>query len=82
MSGHVDGNVLAGPLSEVFAIDVTTAAVQCAGCGDVSPLAEAMVYLKPRAYIVRCHLCDSVMLTIIQGSTTRLDLTGLTSLTF
>ncbi|HEY4267943.1 MAG TPA: DUF6510 family protein [Galbitalea sp.] len=78
---HVDGNVLAGPLSEIFSADMTTAMGRCAGCGDVSPLAMAMVYLKPNAFVARCHLCDTMLLTLIQASdTNRLDLSGLAAL--
>ncbi len=39
---HVDGNALAGPLSEVFRDDVTMALGRCTSCGDVSVLAEAL----------------------------------------
>jgi hypothetical protein len=78
---HVDGNVLAGPLSEIFRADMTMASGTCASCGDSSPLAMAMVYLKPNTFIVRCHVCDSIVLTIIQSSReTRIDLSGLASL--
>lgn len=79
---HVDGNVLAGPLSEIFSSDMTTASGTCASCGDASPLATSMVYLKPKTFIVRCHVCDAVLLTITQTSTqTRLSLSGIASLT-
>jgi len=78
---HIDGNVLAGPLSEIFSADMTTAMGRCAGCGDVSPLAMAMVYVKPGAFVARCHLCDTMLLTLIQSSgTNRLDLAGLAGL--
>ena len=79
---HVDGNAIAGPLSEVFRVDMTMATGTCASCGDSSALATAMVYLKPKTFIVRCHVCDSVLLTIIQGRrSTRIDLGGIASLT-
>jgi hypothetical protein len=78
---HVDGNVLAGPLSEIFSADMTTAMGRCAGCGDVSPLAMAMVYVKPGAFIARCSQCDTMLLTLIQSSgENRLDLGGLAGL--
>ena len=79
---HVDGNVLAGPLSEIFTTDMTLARGTCASCGDASPLATSMVYLKPKTFIVRCHVCDAVLLTIIQSSSeTRIALSGMASLT-
>jgi hypothetical protein len=78
---HVDGNALAGPLSDIFSVDMTTASGTCASCGDSSPLATSMVYLKPKTYIVRCHVCDSILLTIVQSSReTRVDLSGMASL--
>ena len=78
---HLDGNVLAGPLSEVFNADMTAAVGRCAGCGDNSPLATAIVFLKPAAYVARCHVCDTMLLTLIQSSgTNRLDLSGLSGL--
>lgn len=79
---HVDGNALAGPLSEVFSVDMTMATGTCSACGDASPLATSMVYLKPKTYVVRCHVCDAVLLTIRQaGGATRIDLDGMASLT-
>jgi Family of unknown function (DUF6510) len=79
---HVDGNVLAGPLSEIFTADMTMATGTCASCGDASPLATSIVYLKPKTFIVRCHVCDAVLITIIQSSSeTRIALSGMTNLT-
>jgi Family of unknown function (DUF6510) len=79
---HVDGNALAGPLSEIFRADMTMATGTCASCGDASPLATSMVYLKPKTYIVRCHVCEAILLTIRQSaSATRVDLSGIASLT-
>lgn len=78
MPAHVDGNAIAGPLSEVFSQDMTAAEVTCASCGDVSPFATAMVYLKPHAFIVRCHRCDAVLATLLQsGEANSLDLDGI-----
>src|SRR4029450_2804781 len=32
---YTDGNALAGPLGEIFAVDITVARGRCAGCGRV-----------------------------------------------
>ena len=40
---HVDGNVLAGPLGELFRFDLTTTSGECRHCHDVSVLARAIV---------------------------------------
>ncbi|MCU1514777.1 MAG: hypothetical protein JWO10_1867 [Microbacteriaceae bacterium] len=74
---HVDGNALAGPLSEVFDFDVTSASARCASCGDTTELARAMVYEKPHSFIVRCSHCDAVLMVILQKTdATELDLRG------
>jgi Family of unknown function (DUF6510) len=39
-----DGNGLAGPLQEVFRVNVTTAVGRCMGCGRTGPMAEVRVF--------------------------------------
>lgn len=36
---YVDGNMLDGPLGEVFAVDLSTATARCANCGTPGPVA-------------------------------------------
>jgi hypothetical protein len=77
MIGHVDGNALAGPLSEVFDVDVTTTSVRCTACEDVSVLAKAMVFEKPHSFIVRCSRCDAVLMVVLQkADATEIDFSG------
>jgi len=64
---HLDGNALAGPLAELFAFDPTTASARCLGCGTVSMLATAMVYMDAMGTVVRCASCDSVLAKIVEG---------------
>jgi hypothetical protein len=66
MTEHVDGNSLAGPLSELFAIDLTTASARCLSCGDVSELARAIVYPDPTGHVVRCSQCEDVLMVVVQ----------------
>lgn len=74
---HLDGNVLAGPLSELFHADMTTASGRCAGCGDESALARAMVYESGHDFVVRCVECDTVLLTVVHTpGDVRLELRG------
>jgi hypothetical protein len=63
---HLDGNVLAGALSEVFDGDMTSATGRCRGCGDEAAIARAMVYSDARGYVVRCNSCGDVLMTIAQ----------------
>jgi hypothetical protein len=64
-SPHLDGNVLAGPLAEVFAFDITEALARCAGCQTVAMIATAMVYVDEMGYVVRCASCDTVLATVV-----------------
>lgn len=64
---HLDGNVLAGPLAELFAFDATMASTRCGGCGAVSVLATAMVYMDAMGSVARCADCDTVLLTVVEG---------------
>ena len=62
---HLDGNAAAGPLSEVFAADITTAIVTCAGCGASGPVATVHVY-ESAGTVLRCPGCDSVLLRLVR----------------
>jgi hypothetical protein len=78
---HLDGNVLAGPLAELFSIDVTTASARCVGCGEVAMLAAAMVYRDAMGYVARCADCDSVLATVVEGpDSTWISLLGVSAL--
>ncbi len=73
----VDGNMLAGALGEIFAIDLTAAVGRCAGCGRVGPIAEARVY-QAAGLVARCPRCASVLLRVVRApDRVYLDLHGL-----
>ena len=46
---YLDGNAAAGELSEIFAMDITTAAGQCANCDATNRFVEAHVYWEALA---------------------------------
>ena len=78
---HLDGNVLAGPLAEVFREDMTTAIGECATCHDRSVLAVAIVYDIGPGWTVRCHACEGEIMTLVRTPRgLRIDLRGLASL--
>lgn len=79
MSGdYLDGNVLAGPLSDVFEHDITTMSGQCAHCGDIAVLARAMVYGSPMGFVIRCSNCREVLAVLVdRPPRRRLALQGL-----
>lgn len=61
----LDGNAVAGLLSELFAIDITAACVTCAGCGTVSVVGEVSVYGGAMGAIFRCTQCDTAMMRLV-----------------
>ncbi|WP_084701437.1 DUF6510 family protein [Streptacidiphilus anmyonensis] len=59
-----DGNALAGPLSEVFAVDVTAAQRLCPGCGTDSAVGALHVYRMATAAVARCPVCGEIAFRI------------------
>lgn len=80
-TGYVDGNALAGPLSEVFAVDVTAATTRCANCGCTGPLARLRVYTHAPGLVARCQQCGMVVLRMTRTrDSVWLDMRGTVSL--
>jgi hypothetical protein len=76
-----DGNALAGPLGEVFAVDITAAVTTCAGCGRRGAVAELHVYGSELGMVARCAGCESVVLRYARTPAgSWLDLRGAVSL--
>jgi ribosomal protein S27E len=81
MSAHLDGNVLGGELGELFAVDITAAAGQCASCGATGIIAQTVVYADAPGLIARCPACGEVMLRLVRGGGRAwLDLRGIACL--
>jgi hypothetical protein len=73
-----DGNALAGPLHDVFRVEVTTAVGRCVACGSTAAMAEARVFDHAPGLIARCPACDEVLLRLVRGpGRAWLDLRGL-----
>ncbi|HEY2042485.1 MAG TPA: DUF6510 family protein [Jatrophihabitans sp.] len=78
---YEDGNALAGPLREIFAVDVTAAIGQCVNCGLAGPVAQLRVYARAPGMVARCPACDAVVMRLVRGPHSAwLDLTGTVSL--
>jgi hypothetical protein len=74
----VDGNDIAGPARELFAVDLTAARGQCANCGREEMVAQAHVYNRAPGLVVRCAGCESVLMRLVRGPDRAwLDLRGL-----
>ncbi len=65
MPTYLDGNVLAGPLSERYGSDPTSQVGRCASCGQQGSLAESRVYVGA-GLVARCANCDAVLLTVVE----------------
>jgi hypothetical protein len=74
---YEDGNALAGPLAELFAVDVTVAEAQCAGCGATGSVAALRVYSRAPGYVARCPSCSEVVMRLVRSTDAAwLDLRG------
>ncbi|HEV3287519.1 MAG TPA: DUF6510 family protein [Streptosporangiaceae bacterium] len=81
MSDHLDGNMLAGALGELFTVDITAAVGRCASCGTSSAVAQAHVYPDAPGLVARCPSCGEVVLRLVRGPDRAwLDLRGISCL--
>ncbi|MFE1437468.1 DUF6510 family protein [Streptomyces sp. NPDC058739] len=62
---HLDGNTLAGPLGEVFALDPTTAWRRCPVCRLPSTVAQLHVYGPEPGLTARCPGCADIALRVV-----------------
>ncbi|MET8963266.1 DUF6510 family protein [Streptomyces sp. NPDC004074] len=63
---HLDGNCLAGPLSEILAVEPTTAWWRCPECTRSGPLAGLHVYGPEPGLTVRCPGCAYIALRLVR----------------
>ncbi len=78
---RLDGNALAGPLLELFTVDLSGAMATCAHCDSTAPLGEQQLYADAPALVLRCRDCTGVLLRYSADShgsgSLRADLSGL-----
>ena len=73
----LDGNAAAGPLRQLFAIDLVSALCTCGHCGSTTPLATHVLYADAPALVLRCPGCEGVVLRYSETKDqARLDLSG------
>lgn len=78
---YIDGNGLAGPLAEVFAVELTEASTTCVGCGRESSVAQLRVYMSGPGAVARCPGCEATVLRLARTpGRAILDLRGTLSL--
>ena len=64
----LDGNAVAGMLTEVFAVEMTTATMTCGNCGMAGAVG-AMHVFRGAGIVMRCPSCDNVVAKIVEGGT-------------
>jgi len=75
---YTDGNALAGPLTEIFSVDMSMAKGTCASCGDQGMLAQLHVYDHAPGMVARCPNCQEVNMRLVRGPDRAwLDLRGM-----
>lgn len=75
---RLDGNALAGPLLELFAVDLSGALGTCDHCGGTGPLGEQPLYTDAPAMVLRCRDCAEVLLRVgTRDQQLRIDMSGL-----
>lgn len=76
----LDGNAVAGLMQEIFAVEMTTAAGTCDGCGAVDEVGAARVF-QGAGIVLRCPHCDAALVKIVRDDErVWLDLRGLRTL--
>ncbi len=64
---HIDGNGIAGLLSEFAGADMTSIMRTCQSCGDRRAIGEHRTY-RAAGVVVRCPSCEDVAVVIgVQG---------------
>jgi hypothetical protein len=75
----LDGNAAAGLFRELFSFELTVARGRCDSCGNVAEVGAVMVYANAPGTVLRCPVCDSVLMRIVRnGGRHWLDARGIT----
>ena len=79
----LDGNAVAGLLASTFGFEMTAMPGQCASCHNVNLMAELRAYTRAPGVVLRCPMCWSVVLRIVETPTSTLvDTSGIAWLRF
>jgi len=62
----LDGNAVAGTLSEIYGDDMTTVLAECASCGQVDHVGGLVAFVHAPGIVLRCTACSTVMIRIVQ----------------
>jgi hypothetical protein len=73
----LDGNGVAGMLTEIFSAEMTAAPTECAACGKDSAMGELLAFTQAPGVILRCPACEAAMVRVVRTNQfTYLDARG------
>ena len=73
----LDGNAMAGVLHELFDVEMTIAALECANCGNKGEVGSLWAFMESPGYVLRCPACQNVILRLtVTPSQVYLDTRG------
>jgi predicted RNA-binding Zn-ribbon protein involved in translation (DUF1610 family) len=76
----LDGNAIGGLLTEVFAVEATTAIETCGACGAEAPIGAVHVF-RGAGVVLRCPSCGNTLGTIVKnGERVWVNLRGMRTL--
>ena len=61
----LDGNAVAGLLSEIFVSEMTAMPTACANCGTVSSVGALWAFTQAPGAVLRCPGCENVVLRVV-----------------
>ena len=64
LSLMLDGNALAGLLYELFEVEMTVAALECASCGREGEMGSLWLFSGGPGYVLRCPSCHNIVLRL------------------
>jgi hypothetical protein len=62
----LDGNAIGGMLYHIFGCEMTMAQAECGRCGARGPVAECEVYLGGPGVVVRCRVCHTIVMVLVE----------------
>lgn len=73
----VDGNAVAGDMSELFGFEMTASLHRCVHCGNVGAMGTLLAWTQGPGVILRCSICHEVVVRIVRTATrTLVDVSG------
>jgi len=62
----LDANATAGPLHEIFGLEMTAEPTECAYCGKEAKMGTLLAFTQGPGIVLRCSGCENVVLQIVQ----------------